>query len=605
VTPHDDLDLTPQERSALRRADQNPEHLTDYDVKMLGELLADGEEHVRMTVAETVAEVSKETDTPCSLIGAADGLIAALDDEIGDVRKRAAGTLGRLRGTSPEVTDGAVEALISALNDKRHLVRSRAAEALGQIGSETPEQAERAVGPLIAAVNDDSKFVRREAATALGRIGSIEPDQVDDGIERLVTAIDDERWGVRREAAKAIGRIGSTAPEQVDGAVGPLVAAINDMERRVRRAAARALGRIGEQSPDRVEGAVGPLIAALDDKNQKVRSGAAWALGRIGERSPKQVAEAVGPLIDALDDEKTRVRWEAATALGHVGPAGTDEEVIEAIDRLCNLLSSNFGTVRRNATVALGRLHAYDRSYSDAVEKALEDRFDGRKTPGEWLSERLNDERIDVAVGAAFALFRAGVTDHDLRMSARSRLREGLDIADHRQFTIQLIVELSMTGPAIHPMMREVFAPDDANEDPVVRDLIPDLIDLLDAPTGEIRSHACRALSHLDADAVEDLERLANEDDDEAVREAANEALERIGVDRGFEEGTDDATGADETINIGDVAGTEAVGTEDVVDAVASPPRRPGVSHGALTVGEKVDAGGQAIISEAQLPTEK
>jgi HEAT repeat protein len=382
VTDIDELDLTPQQRSALQRADENPEHLTDYDAEMLCGLLTDGEEVVRVKVARVVSGVSWRSDAWYSLAGEAESLVAALDDE---------------------------------------------------------------------------------------------------------------DWRVRGPAAKALGWIGREAPEQV-------------------------------------REATGPLIAALEDENTGVREEAAEALGRIGSEAPEQVREATGPLIAALDDEDWVVRREAFEALGYVGPAGTDDAVVEATDRLCTLLSDHPDIVRKHSAIALGRLHAADRPDSESLEAELEERFDGRQGPAARFAECLNDDQLDVAVAAAFAQFRAGSTDHDLRVTARDRLREGLDTAEHRRFTAELVAELAETGPAVHPMMRGMFADDDA-EDAAVRDLVPDLIDLLDDSDEEVRRHSCRALGHLDADAaVDDLERLASEADDGSVREAAGEALDGIGA---------------------------------------------------------------------------
>jgi HEAT repeat protein len=579
VTDIDGLDLTPQQRSVFRRADQNPEHLTSYDAETLVNLLTEGSEDIRNEVTTIIEDVSPTSDAWSSFTGEVESLTSALDAEEELVRMFAARTLGYVGWKAPEEVgtatgplaatledgnvevrqqsalalariaskesrgmDGAVGPLVAVLDDEHWTVRESAARALGQIGSDAPRKVSEATGPLVAALADEEPGVRSSAADALGRIGRTAPEEVREATEALTGAIEDHDEQVRGDAVAALRRIGRAAPEEVCGATDELAAALGDQRRVTRDNAAQTLGEIGNALPEQVSDAIDPLVDALDDEHEWVRESAAEALGKIGSSAPEQVRDATGPLVAALDDENWEVRKEAAKALGHVGPAGADNAVAEATDRLCSLLSHDTDAVRLHSAIALGRLHGADRSDSKALERKLEERFNDRQGPAALLIECLDDDRFKVAVAAAFALFRAGTADHELRVTARDRLREGLRSSEHRRFTAQGVKNLAETGPQIHPMMREVFYDDEADGDPAVRDLVPDLVELLDSPDSDVRRYACRALGHLDATAAAaDLEQVAEGDDRAEVRDVAAAALDRIETTAATGDETDDS----------------------------------------------------------------
>ncbi|WP_254823956.1 HEAT repeat domain-containing protein [Haloglomus halophilum] len=244
----------------------------------------------------------------------------------------------------------------------------------------------------------------------------------------------------------------------------------------------------------------------------------------------------VDPLPDMLEHDDHGVRAAAATALGHVTLEPPGDEAVAVVDGLYRALSDDHHEVRQAAATAIGRFAAgTDTAYGPDIEERLEERLDGR--PAHPIAVRL-DDRTNVAVAAGFAVFRTGTVDHDLRASARERLREGLAEQERPLLTSRLVAELAANGPVVHSMMRKTFYDDDVDGDPAVSDLVPDLVELLDRPDGDVRRHACRALGHLDSTAATaDLERVAERDNQADVRIAAVEALERI---RGTERATDD-----------------------------------------------------------------
>jgi HEAT repeat protein len=221
----------------------------------------------------------------CVALGgvAVEPLIAALDDEVTDVRQAAARALGRLGDAR------AAEPLIAALTDRDSSVRGSAAQALGRLGDV------KAVEPLIAALTDDDRTVPQAAAGALDKLGW-QPDRTESGAAY---------WITRHQWDQCI-QIGASA-------VTPLVATLQDKDESVRQAAAEVLGRIGEP-------AVEPLIAALNNPDSNVRHAAANALGQLGD------ARAVEPLMAALKDAIHLVRRSAARALHELDRSGALNE---------------------------------------------------------------------------------------------------------------------------------------------------------------------------------------------------------------------------------------------------------------------------------------
>jgi HEAT repeat protein len=265
VTDRDDLDLTPQQRSALRRADENPEQLTEHDGRILGELLANGDDDSRKEAASSIKHASARSEAARSLAPEVGRLTAALDDEVPLVLSWTAGALGNIGAEAPEQVSEAVDPLITLLHYRPGYlrVRSAAATALGKIGAEAPGQVTEAIGPLVSLLDDEHSSIRGVAAAALGDIGGEAPGQVGEAIEPLAAARDDEDGFVRSRATDALRNIGRGAPEQGSEAADPPAAP--DDERAARRNACRALLRL---EPD-----------AIDDEEAGVRRRAAWALG--------------------------------------------------------------------------------------------------------------------------------------------------------------------------------------------------------------------------------------------------------------------------------------------------------------------------------------
>src|SRR5262249_36945699 len=279
------------------------------------------------------ARVRGRAALTCELLGprakeAVPGLLQALRDEDGIVRRHAAAALGRAGASDlPTVRP----ALMAALKDKEPLVRIEAAEALGQLHLEI----DSAVTVLISAVRDPDDRIRWRAIIALGRIGP----PAKDAAAFLGQARNDKNPVVAADAIRSLGRLGKPG-------VTILVERLLDRDLAQRKRAYAALIVAGPAAQDAVPRlfeafnrqdaddaeylattlrqlgpvAIPTLMEALQAKENYVRSNAISILGRIG----KDAAEAKPRLIAALRDEDEKVRTDAAFALARIDPNGSE-----------------------------------------------------------------------------------------------------------------------------------------------------------------------------------------------------------------------------------------------------------------------------------------
>ncbi len=276
-------------------------------LKALVEALRDSEPSVREQAVSLLGRMRYEP--------AIDQYIElALNDEVAEVRERAAWALGMVRSSK------AAEVLSRVLQDPDPDVREQAAWALGMLQDESSVDA---LGNAL--IEDDDADVREQAAWALGMIRDSR------SLDALAKALTDEDPDVREQAAWALGMM------RADASVDALMGALSDEDADVREQSVWALGMI------RNERSTEALAGALKDQDEDVREQAAWALGML------QAKPAVEALIEALRDEDTDVREQVAWALGMI----RDER---AIDALKAAAKDEDADVREQATWALGML---------------------------------------------------------------------------------------------------------------------------------------------------------------------------------------------------------------------------------------------------------
>jgi HEAT repeat protein len=267
-----------------------------------------------------------------------DDLSEAMNDDVHEVRFRAARALGQLGGLT------AIRILIKALDTPDRWSTIRIAEVLTSMGREVGDELTTAfeqMGPraraatldILAAVGhlqvgpwirerlrDSDPDVRSRAASALGTVGDMAAGP------ELVTALQDPEWPVRAMAAKALGVILHlpALPELCD--------ALRDREWWVRVNAAEAL---------RVMGPVGldALIRMLDDTDAYARHQAVFVLEESGV-----VDERVDLLFDASHEASSDAR-SLVRRIIHTGQHGRLSELASrhGDDRVRQLLAHLLG----------------------------------------------------------------------------------------------------------------------------------------------------------------------------------------------------------------------------------------------------------------------
>jgi len=212
---------------------------------------------------------------------AAPRLAAALEDDVPEVRLRAAKALGAVGGRT------AVAPLLRALAAPNRWSTIRIADVLADMGPKVLEELQDAFPSLAA-------HAKLAALDIIARIHPVE------SVPWLLARLSDGGPDVRARAAHALGVIG--APD----ASPSLRAALVDPEWPVRAMAAKALGRIHD-----VESIPG-LRAALMDRDWWVRANAAVALRRLGPSG-------IDALEGALADEDPYARHQACLMLEEAG----------------------------------------------------------------------------------------------------------------------------------------------------------------------------------------------------------------------------------------------------------------------------------------------
>jgi HEAT repeat protein len=415
----------------------------------------------------------------------------------------------------------AVPALTEALGDRNNVVKAAAAYALGGIGP-----AAAPAVPELGRMLKNKSFenldflglgsVHGIVVNALGNIGSNEAVSV------LIEVLRDSGKGpiIKAAAIKSLGLIGSSAGEQ---AVTALIPFLKDSF--LRKSAAIALGGIGPAAAPAVPGiipmledpisldsqialeaitkigepAVPHLITALKDGNEKIREQAAHALTLIGEPAIPALKEAmkdpslkdivpgimtdigessIPSLVLALKDPDEDARLAAAKALGSMGPKAKP-----AVPALVQALEDGSAGVRKQAALSLSYIRAKE-AVPALVKTSAKDSDSAVREAASTSLERIGPATVS-EVPALIVLLKE--SDLDTSLAATGAL-------------------VKVGEPAV-----------------------PSLVELLKDSVADVRIAAIETLAEIGSDtAKEALQKAATEDPDRDVREAAEEALNRM-----------------------------------------------------------------------------
>jgi len=290
--------------------------------------------------------------------------------------------------------------------------------------------------------------------------------------------------------------------------------------------AAEALGVIGDPSVVKL------LHSSLRSPEPAVCIAAADALGKVGGK------EAVEALIGCLTSNLTQLRAASVSSLGRLGAA-------EATGLICKMLHDKEWEVRKEAASALGKLNNLEAL--DPLTKALEDvDSDVRETAtlalGKIGSRRavgplvlaLKDEVTSVRRIAAASLSRIDpdwVSLPETR-SAAEQLKVAIQDAEPavRFFVAQLLVNLGELSPDALAGM----APEDQLASPAVkrRRMATNLfIAMLEDRDRDVRQAAAEALGRLGGDRAKQALTRAGNDPDGDVAAATQMALQALGTE--------------------------------------------------------------------------
>lgn len=251
--------------------------------------------------------------------------------------------------------------------------------------------------------------------------------------------------------------------------------------------AAEDCAKFADADPDRATELAGPLIDTLDDEMVVVEQRAADAVGLLAEERPEAVTDAADPLIEIIAESVPRSQVQAARALRPIA-AARPESCADSVDRIVETLAAP-------VTAPL-----------DPTEDVPRDS------------------------GTRDTLVNAAETEKNHQYAARGVLANVMvAVAEERPAALAPLVgdvaalldadEAELVGAAADAIAAV------AEHDPdAAREAVPALTAALDHEDASARARAIAALGHVgDPDAVDPLEDVAAEDENEDVSDLAAE----------------------------------------------------------------------------------
>lgn len=445
---------------------------------------------------------------------------------------------GLLRDADPQLRYCAVVLLGAAGRGARHTyqvlfrlernpeeeetVRQAASVALRQVGKPTKQDVEA----LTAWLRDRDRtpaVLRAGAADALGEIGA-DARAADGDLAQAV--LGDPDIEVREAAAIALGKV-KPDPRKALPALSQALKLTQDSHQQLRAYAAEAIVQLGpaarEVVPDLCQVAGDPKAPA------EVRMHVMEALGRLVEMVPHTAPDVLKVLTEVLDGPgEADLRTEAAEAMARIvqrvnGPTNADVEKLlgggpgrlaqwqqareAAVRAAAKAMTSRTATSVRLAAAAAWMQLGGNGKLDDGVNVILE----ALRAPGKEAGDAA--ARVEAA-----AILGQLSKDLNLR-SAVPALQEALK-SDDRELAVEAGLALALILERQGASGREGLAV---------------VVDALNQNEEAVRFRAVQALGRAGKSArlaYPMLERLARNDRNEAIRQAAHEALGQVGLPR-------------------------------------------------------------------------
>lgn len=416
-------------------------------------------------------------------------LISALSHRGADVRVAAAMALGKIGDPS------AVEPLLKTLQDSSFTVRDKASKALLLFHDDA------ITASCSTALEVGDQRMRAAAVEMLGRVGGSA------AVELLIPRLNDTDPGVRSKAIETLASLGDTR------AVEPLVALLQDTSMRLK--AIEALVSLGDAR------AVEPLVMLLQDDS--ARGAAIAALGTFDWQPSNDEyggiyaaathnwnkcieigAMSVEPLIALLDDEEAFCEG-AAITLGQIGDPRSFEPLAEKLrDDFARLEQA---ALSGNVQVAEQYISALNEQYK-LIDNAIHpSKIDTKHGQYEFVSKAwgympsLNELRGGPGtIEGQFAALRLATTNGDA-----DGVKQAISILRTMDLVMRQAVDVVRKGWAHRTLI--------GNDDPERR----------------IRGNAAKALGALGDERAVPLLITALDDISLNVQLAAGQALEQIG----------------------------------------------------------------------------
>ncbi len=319
---------------------------------------------------------------------------------------------------------------------------------------------------LLEALKSDDESARLAAIDTLGLPGQ----QVEGAIAALIGQLGDDSATVRAHAAHALGQIGPTAKPAAE-ALAKLVA---DEDSQVRREAVRAFGRI-RPGP---EVSIPLFTKVLEEAEPEVRVHAMNAMAQQGK-------EVVPPLIEALSHEEAGY-W-ACLVLAEIGADA--EQAVPALVKLFQ--SDDRPEVCREALLAIAAI-------GPGAASAVPD-----------LIGVIGD---DEELGDGAAVYALGAIGPEAKAAAE-KVRALADQEDAPAF--------------LRTICLWALARMDPEDEQLVGEVVPQLVEALKSPESRLRAAAARALLDLDPD-PEIVRPVLTKVMEEASAEALDDMLDAL-----------------------------------------------------------------------------
>ncbi len=468
-------------------------------------LIRDSEGHVALAAAEAVAALGPAVRP---LIPQ---LVSALDGAQPEVFEAMLGTLAALIGTCDAE-------LIIALDVPEGLAMKTVNAAAAKLGS-------RGIRFLAQATAHDRSRIRVNAIAGLGRYGKLDPEAAMACLTALESGdpVPDVRTTAKQAMLAVVAREKTVAVDTL-----PM---IPDFEAR----------KLPPSELLEHEGAIDldQMIHALEDGRAHVKINAARALGIKADKA----ARAAQPLGLLLRDSVPAVRREVALALGKLGAGGSaaaselvgalgdvEVEVVEAVGETLAVL----GGAAREAL--LRGLDAGGEAHGLRVGELIGKLPDAAKLLAEAFSSPAVNVQVNAAlglgllrgkVGAGLAVLLGARTGGDAR--TREAVRRALEMIDPK----------AETGPARIAIEgfedRFLSLAELAKDQLSTQDLVAYLADGRD----HVRANAALSLGATNATGVSAVLGVRLRDDSARVRNAAAQALDKLGDGAVIEAGSD------------------------------------------------------------------